>query len=60
MSPRYFAKFTGSAEQTSGNWYNFSGIYAPGSPEEKISKWKIVKFIAKITKILIKIFRIKQ
>jgi hypothetical protein len=52
MSPRYFAKFTGTDYQNGANWFHFSpGNYKPGSPEEKISKWKITKILKKILRI---------
>jgi hypothetical protein len=42
MSPRYFAKFTGSTEQNAGNWYHFSPKdYKLDSPEQKMHFLKV-------------------
>jgi hypothetical protein len=54
MSPRYFAKFTGSPLENANQWFHFSSSnYQPGSPEFKIhkSKSKILFFICKILRI---------
>jgi len=54
MSPRYFAKFTGSHSQNAGNWYHFAASnYKQGSPEEKIHsiKDKIHNFYLKLIKL---------
>jgi len=54
MSPRYFAKFTGSHTQNAGNWYHFAANdYKQGSPEEKIHsiKDKIYNFYLKLIKL---------
>ena len=52
MSPRYFAKFTGSHDQNGGNWFHFTASnYDPGSPEEKIHNNKITTFIRKLFRI---------
>jgi hypothetical protein len=52
MSPRYFAKFTGSYEHNAGNWYHFTpSQYDPGTYEEKIHKSKALTLFRKIFRI---------
>lgn len=52
MSPRYFAKFTGSEMQNSMNWYHFTASnYDPGSPEEKIHNNKFLTLVRRILRI---------
>lgn len=42
MSPRYFAKFTGSHDQNAGNWFHFSPKdYNSNSPELKLHFLKV-------------------
>jgi hypothetical protein len=52
MSPRYFAKFTGSDFQNAGNWFHFTpSNYDPGTVEEKIHNSRILTLIRKIFRI---------
>ena len=52
MSPRYFAKFTGTPMENANQWFHFSSSnYPPGSPEFKINKYKH-KTLTIIKKIL--------
>jgi len=53
MSPRYFAKFTGTPMEHANQWFHFTpSNYQPGSYEYKINH---SKFIIRLKKI----FRIK-
>jgi hypothetical protein len=46
MSPRYFAKFTGSHDQNAGNWFHFSpSDYKEHSPEQRLHSFKIRIYI---------------
>ena len=55
MSPRYFAKFTGSPDQNANNWFHFTPSgYRSGTPEHKIHLVKLRAYL-----IIKKIFRIK-
>lgn len=55
MSPRYFAKFTGTPMENANQWFHFSSSnYPPNSPEFKIHKSK-----SKLLIIIKKILRIK-
>lgn len=50
MSPRYFAKFTGSNEHNAGNWFHFTPTdYRSNSPEFKLHvlKLRIINFLKK-------------
>ena len=52
MSPRYFAKFTGTPTEHANQWFHFTpSNYNPGSLEDKISKNKFIRFIKKISRI---------
>ena len=55
MSPRYFAKFTGTPIEHANQWFHFTpSNYMPGSPEDHIHKSK-----SKLLIIIKKILRIK-
>jgi len=55
MSPRYFAKFTGTPMENANQWFHFTpSNYEPGSYERKIYKYKY-----KTLTIIKKILRIK-
>jgi len=59
MSPRYFAKFTGSHPQNAGNWYHFAASdYKHGSPEEKIHSIKD-KIYNKIYNFYLKLIKLR-
>ncbi len=50
MSPRYFAKFTGTEQHNAGNWFHFTpSDYKPESPEFKLHvlKIRIINFLKK-------------
>lgn len=52
MSPRYFAKFTGTPQENADQWFHFTpSAYAPGSYEYKIHSSKVVRLIKKILRI---------
>lgn len=49
MSPRYFAKFTGTPMENANQWYHFTASnYDPGSPEFKIHNNKFITLLRKI------------
>ncbi len=52
MSPRYFAKFTGTPMENANQWYHFTASnYDPGSFEYKIHRWKLTTIVKKIFRI---------
>jgi hypothetical protein len=52
MSPRYFAKFTGSPSENASHWWHFTASnYDPGSPEFKIHNNKFLTFVRKLFRI---------